>query len=231
MLISIPISAYDHCVLKEGQMVDFNSPFLQKKVEEEVDISVAKNLDVPPQKIFKYLKKFVGESIEKNEVIAVNKGLFKTKKIVSKYSGLIKEINHTNGSIVIVSKTEIENTVNSFFKGKVEKIKKNEIFVDVDRGEQFPAKNVSQNFGGKIFYLENDSDFLSDNIIGNVIVCENITSYLKSKAEALGCQGFLSTTKLEETGIPFAQFKNIVDFKKIIKSKFSYCTIVNTSSI
>ncbi|MDO8741813.1 MAG: hypothetical protein Q7J11_01565, partial [Candidatus Roizmanbacteria bacterium] len=99
MLISVPISTADHCLLKEGQQVDFDTPFLEKKVEEEINISIAKNLGVSPQKIFHYLKKFVGESIEKNETIAINKGIFTSKKIVSKYAGQIKEINHSDGSI------------------------------------------------------------------------------------------------------------------------------------
>jgi hypothetical protein len=78
----------------------------------------------------------------------------------------------------------------------------------------------------------NNSDFLSENVFNSIIVCENITAYLKAKAEALGCQGFLSLSKLtEESGISYAQFKNINDYKKIIKLKFPYCTIVNTSSI
>ena len=232
MLISIPISVFDRCLLKEGQLVDFDTPFLEKKIEEEINISIAKNLDVPPQKIFHYLKKFVGESIEKNETIAINKGIFTTKKIVSKYSGLIKEINHSDGSITISSKTKINNTANAFFKGKVNKIKKNEVSVEVDKGEQFPAKNVNHDFGGKTFYSDNNSDFLSENLFNSIVVCDSITSYLKTKAEALGCQGFLSLTKLtEESGIPYAQFKNINDYKKIIKLKFPYCTIVNTFSI
>lgn len=155
MLISIPISVFDRCLLKEGQLVDFNTPFLSgNKVEEEINISVAKNLGVPPQKIFHYLKKFVGETIEKDEVIAINKGVFKTNKIVSKYSGLIKEINHSDGSIVVQSKTEIETTVNSFFKGKVDKIKKNEVIIAVDKGEQVPAKNISRNFGGGGLFIQ-----------------------------------------------------------------------------
>ena len=232
MLISIPISVFDRCLLKEGQIVDFSTPFLEKKVEEEINISIAKNLDVPPQKIFHYLRKFVGESFEKNETIAISKGIFTTKKIVSKYSGLIKEINHSDGSITILNKTEIENTINSFFKGKVNTIKKNEVSIEVDKGEQLPAKNVSNNFGGRTFYSNNNSDFLSENILNSIIICENITSYLKVKAEALGCQGFLSLSKLtEESGTPYAQFKNIDDYKKIIKLKFPYCTIVNSSCI
>ncbi len=232
MLISFPVSTFDHCLLKEGQMVDFDTPYLEKKIEEEINILIAKNLGIPPQKIFHYLKKFVGESISKNEIIAINKGLLSVKKVVSKYSGLIKEINHSDGSITILNKTEIENTINAFFKGKVDKIKKNEISIEVDKGEQIPAKNVNRNFGGKVFYSNNNSDFLSENVFNSIIVCENITAYLKAKAEALGCQGFLSLSKLtEESGISYAQFKNINDYKKIIKLKFPNCTIVNASSI
>ncbi|MEK7495129.1 MAG: hypothetical protein AAB603_00880 [Patescibacteria group bacterium] len=231
MLIIIPFSISDHCLLKEGQTVDFDTPFLQKKIEEEINISIAKNLSVPPQKIFHYLKKFVGESIEKNETLAINKGIFTTKKIVSKYSGLIKEINHSDGSITILSKTEAENTVNSYFKGKVNKIKKNELSIEVNKGEEFPAKNVSQYFGGRTFYTDERSDFNSENVLNSIVVCENITSYYKAKAEALGANGFLSLSKLtEESGTPYAQLKNINDYKKITKTKFTYCTILSNSS-
>lgn len=231
MLITIPLSISDHCLLKEGQDVDFETPFLQKKVEQEINISIAKNLSVPPEKIFHYLKKFVGESIRKDETIAINKGIFTTKKIVSKYSGLIKEINHSDGTITIVSQKETENTVNSYFKGKVNKIKKNELFLEVNKGEQFPGKNVNQSFGGKTFYADENLNFNSENILNSIVICENITSYYKAKAEALGCQGFLSLSKLtEESGTPYAQLKNINDYKKIIKIKFTYCTILSNSS-
>ncbi|MEK7633408.1 MAG: hypothetical protein AAB437_01025, partial [Patescibacteria group bacterium] len=179
MLISIPIYTADRCLLKEGQSVDFKTPFLEKKVEEEVNISIAKSLGVPPQKIFHYLKKFVGESVEKGEIIAVNKSMFSTKKIISKYSGQIKEINHSDGSITISSKTKIDNVVNAFFKGNVNKIKKNEILIETNKGEQFPAKNVSHDFGGKTFYSINNSDFTSENLLNSVVVCDSITTYLK----------------------------------------------------
>ncbi|MCR4276663.1 MAG: hypothetical protein NUV87_00890 [Candidatus Roizmanbacteria bacterium] len=232
MLITVPLTITDHCLLKEGQDVDFETPFLKKKTESEVSISIAKNLNVSPQKIFHYLKKFVGETIEKDETLAVNKGIFSTKKIISKYSGLIKEINHSDGTITILSREETENTINSFFKGKVNKIKKNEISIEVDKGEQFPGKNIGQSFGGKTFYADEDRDFNSENVFNSIIVCENMSSYYRSKAEALGCRGFLSLSKLtEDSGIPYAQLKNINDYKKIIKAKFSYCTILNSSGM
>lgn len=231
MNIIIPLSNFDHCVLKENQEVDFETPFLQKKTEEEVNISIAKNLGVSPEKIFHYLKKFVGEVIEKDETIAINKGVFTTKKVISKYSGLIKEINHSDGSITILSRTETENTINSFFKGKVEKIKKNEISIEVGKGEEYPGKNIEQNFGGKTFYANENLDFNSENIFNSIVVCENITPYYKAKAEALGCKGFLSLSKLaDDSDILNAQLKNINDYKKIIKTKFTYCTMLSNSS-
>ncbi len=232
MLISVPIYTTDRCLLKENQPVDFETPFLEKKVEEEVNVSIAKSLGVPPQKIFHYLKKFVGELIEKDEIIAINKSVFSTKKIISKYTGQIKEINHSDGSITISSKTKIDNVVNAFFKGNVNKIKKNEILVETNKGEQFSAKNVSLDFGGKTFFLENNSNFVSENLLNSVVVCDSITTYFKTKAEALGCQGFLTLTKsTDESEIPHAQFKNIDDYKKITKQQFPYCTIVSTSSM
>lgn len=233
MFITIPLSISDHCLLKEDQVIDFETPFLKRKVEEEINIPIAKNLNVPPQKIFHYLKKFVGESIKKNEMIALSKGMFTTKRVISKYSGLIKDIDHTSGSITILSETEAENTIDSFFRGKVSKIKKNELIIEVKNGEQFSGKNISQNFGGKVFYSDENSVFYSESVSNSVIVCENISAYYKSKAEALGCRGFLSLSKInEDTGIPYAQLKTVSDYKKIVKTKFTYCTIIsNTSTI
>jgi len=231
MQIIVPLTDTDHCILKEGQDVDFETPFLQKKTEEEVNISIAKNLNVSPEKIFHFLKKFVGETIEKDETIALNKGIFTTKKIISKYSGLIKEINHSDGSITILSKSKTENTFNSYFKGKVNKIKKNELSVEVSKGEEFPGKNISQNFGGKTFFVDEDADFNSENVFNSVIVCEEITPYYRAKAEALGCRGFVSLSKLSgDSEIPTAQLKNINDYKKVVKTKFTYCTILTNSS-
>jgi hypothetical protein len=231
MLITVPLSVTDNCLLKEDQEVDFETPFLEEKTEEEVKISIAKNLNVSPQKIFHYLKKFVGETIEKDETLAVNKGIFSTRKVVSKYSGLIKEINHADGTITVLSHEGVENTVNSYFKGKVEKIKRNELTIEVGKGEDFPGKNLHKSFGGKVFYLDEKQDFNSENIFNSVIVCENISSYYRAKSEALGCLGFISLSKLtDELGSPFAQLKNINDYKKIVKAKFTYCTVVAGSS-
>jgi len=231
MIITVPFSKYDNCLLKEGQVVDFEDPFLQKKVEEEVSISISKKLNVAPQKIFHYVKKFVGENIEKNELIATSKGFFSTKEIISKYSGLIKEINHSDGTIKVLSRTEAENTLLSFFKGKVNKVKEDDLSVDIGKGEQVPGKNIEINFGGKIFLYENNSEFNSENVMGSIVVCEDVSPYYKAKAEALGCHGFLSLTKIEpDSDAPIAQFKNINDFKKITKSKFTYCTLLTSSS-
>lgn len=231
MLISIPIFADGHCLLKENQLVDFSTPFLKKKSEEEVNMPVAKNLGVPSEKIFRYLKKFVGESIEKGEVIAINKTFFSTMKVISKYSGQIKEINHFDGSISISVKSNVGNVINAYFKGKVNKIKKSEVLIEVDEGEQFSGKNINRDFGGKVFYSNNNSDFLSDNLFNSVVVCDNIVSYLKAKAEALGCQGFLTLSKLTEgSETAIGQFAHINDYKKAIKSKFPYCTIISASS-
>lgn len=231
MVINIPLLSSNNSLLKEGQNVDFDTPFLQKKIDEEINISIAKNLNVSPQKIFHYLKKFVGETIDKNEIIAINKGLFTTKKIVSKYSGLIKEINHSDGSITILSKTEVENTINSYFKGKVNKISKSELSIEVNKAEDFPAKYVSQNFGGKTFYVDEKSELNSENVLNSVIVCEDITPYYQAKAQALGCQGFISVSKSTvDPDTPYAQLKNAIDYKKIIKEKFAYCTVLSNSS-
>ncbi|MFN4212826.1 MAG: hypothetical protein ACK4FL_02580 [Microgenomates group bacterium] len=228
--ISYPLSF--NCLLKSGQNVDFNTFYLEKNITCDIEIPIAEKLGVKPVHIFRYLKKYVGEKIEKGEILALRKGLFTTSKIVSDNQGVIKEIDHHRGIVVISQIQEKTKAVKAFFKGEVLEVKKGSILLKVNKGEKFPVKTSTDNFGGEIFYLKDPSLALSTaHLSGKILFTESVNGYLQSKTEALGATGFVLLTKLPQaTDLQFAQIKNIDDFKKILKLNFPYCLITKENS-
>ncbi|MBI4225484.1 hypothetical protein HY612_00015 [Candidatus Roizmanbacteria bacterium] len=227
MIITLFIPDDAKCLLKPGQDVDFNASFYEEKSRSEVNIAVSKKLHIPSDKIFKYLKKFVGDQINKGEVLAEKKSLIKSYFIISEYTGIIKEINHHDGNVIISTSKPQDNQVGAFFKGEVLEILKNQLKIKVGETKEFNLKQASENFGGRTFYLDDASKPISAPQASNkIMVIESITTYLKTKAEALGIKGFITLkSPPQDSDVPKAQIKNIEDFKKILQINLPYCLI------
>lgn len=227
MILSLSIPDGAKCLLKQGQTVDFNSPFLENKMTSEQTIAISKKLHIPSDKIFKYLKKFVGDTISQGEVIAEKKGLINNHIIVSQSAGVIKEINHYEGNVVIASSNSQSDQTKAYFKGEVVEIEKYQVKILVEEVQEYNLKLASDNFGGQIFYMKDSSKSISAmQTSKKIMVSESITSYLKAKAEALGMSGFVTLKNPpQDSDLPKAQIKNIDDFKKALHLNSPYCLI------
>lgn len=217
-------------LFKKGEKIDFNQPLYIIELEKESSINIAKELSIKSNNIFHYLKKLVGENIEKNEVIAEKKGFFSDQKIYSPYTGVIKEINHQTGILIIKHKTEKTEEVFSPFKGEIEKIEKNQLYLKLKNPNQYQLRKSNGDFGGEIFYLDN-YQYTYSQINNKIIICEKIDSYNLSKINALGGKGIISLEKFEDEkiNINYGYLKNEKDYKKIIEKKLPYCTVISHS--
>lgn len=223
MLLSIPIPKGSSCLLKVNQEVEFGVPFVKKSVRKDISIEVSKYLDVSPSKIFNHLKKFVGEPVKKGEVIAVKKGVFSTKKMISEYEGVLKEIDHANGQIIITATQTSKDTLFTYFKGEVSEIKNNLLKLKVKSGKEYKLKDTGADFGGEVSYDNNNSTM---ELNSKVIVAESLTPFLETKLEAIGVAGFVTLKPMSDSvSLPVAQLKNADDFKEILKSHLSYCLV------
>jgi len=231
MVISISIPEGAKCLLKENQQVEFGAVFLEYKTEKVVRINVSHELGINPSKIFKYLKKFVGESIKKKEIIAIKKGLFSTRKLTSSFEGTIQEVDHNSGEISLIIRDGEEKVKKAFFIGKVKKIEDNELKLEVDKFDEYLLKPTDKDFGGEALYYEKGKTPIDATVKEKTIVSESINSFSQIKSEALGASGFVLIVKPpDKTDIPFVLIKNIDDFKKIIKKKYRYCLVNSKSS-
>lgn len=232
MVITIDVPKGSKLLIKENQKVEIGEPYLESKTESVVAVPIAKRLEIDPTKIFHYLKKLVGEEIKKGEVIASKKGFLTNLVVKSEYDGIIKEINHENGEVIITTYKDKKKTVSSYFKGKVKKIEDGEIKLEVEQADDFRLATSSDNFGGETYYLEDSRlDFTSGDIEEKIVIAEKISTFAWTKSEALGAKGFITLTKIEDQEeTKCAQLKNIADIEKIMKQKFPYCLIDRKNS-
>lgn len=226
MIINIQINEKSNYLIKEGDKVDFETPFREKFSQSTVEIDIAKKLDIDPSKIFRYLKKLVGEEIKKNQIIAIKHGLLNSIKLVSEYDGHIKEVNHNTGKITLNINSNEKSIEKCFFKGKIKSVKDKEVKIEVNKGDEYSLKIVSINFGGEVLYLKNEADLYSSNVSKKIIIVDSISDYFQTKAEALGARGFVTLIKLPDfTELNQALIKNIDDIKKITKNNYPYCIV------
>ena len=232
MIIKIPIPVESKCLLKVGQKVTFDTPFLEKKTATDIHVPLAKTLRIPPSKIFRYLKKFVGDHTEKGEALANKKTLLSSQTIICEYAGIIKEINHVEGVMIISVFEGKKNSITSYFTGEVVEMKKDELSLKVNEGKEYMLKTVSTDFGAETFYLKDDNAQLTDMKIQNkILICESLSSYSQTKAEALGATGFISVRDPSDTlTVFYAMLKSAEDLKKIFQSHLPYCLADKKSS-
>lgn len=226
MLVTIPIPEDAKCLLKPGQDIEFGHPYLKIGKDVATTIPLSQKLGVPSSKIFRYMKKLVGDPIQKGEIIASKKTLLSEMHIKSEQEGVIKEINHYEGSIVVVEKSDEQDTVRAFFKGTVEHVKKNEFDINLSGAKDFDLKKPERSFGGHFVVLE--SDKIAE-MQDTVVFAESMTTYVLAKSEAMGAVGYVTLAKVD-TNLPTAQLKNIEDAKKIASATFTYCLIDSSSS-
>lgn len=231
MIISLRLPFEGKTGLKIGEKVDFDKPLFQEKQTQEIKFLLAEKLGVAPNKIFHHLKKFVGDDIKKGEILAEKKSFLDNKKVLSDIDGILREINHNEGYVLVDIKSSEVKTKNCFFKAEIEDIDEQTIKLKVGNVKEFAIKeivNVQDEFiGWPVYYLaEKPKEFIEEDVTGKIIVCSEMVSYHQAKLEALGATGFISLHHLsDQTSLPFIKLKNIEDMKSIFKVQLPYCII------
>ncbi len=230
MILTIHLPFSGKPKFKVGDQVDFDTPLYEEKRVEEIKLLLSDKLNVSPDKIFHHLKKFVGDKVKKGDVLAEKKSLFDNKKILSDIDGILKEVNHNEGYVLIDIESSETKTKNCFFKGEINSIEKHEIKLKINSSKEYPIKETNhindEYIGYKVYYLaEKHGEFNADDVEGRMVVClDVVTSYHQVKLEALGVSGFVSLRNLSEiTSLPFIKLKNIEDMKTVFKAQLPYC--------
>lgn len=219
MILEIPVDPEKKLAIKVGDKVDFDTPLYGNKEKSEERIEVAELLAIHPKKIFHHLKKNVGDTVTTGDLLAEKKSFFSDKKITSHIEGVITEVDHIEGVVLIETQKET-NSEYCWFAGHVVATSKKLIQVKIGKHMTLDAKYVEKDFGGGIWLLS-DQTQTSLYPIG---IAERASEYEVAKLEALGGRGLITLYKYEgATSLPKAEFKLKDSFKEVQSKQFSYC--------
>lgn len=232
MILSIPIPERGKPLIKAGQQVGFETPLFEEKVRKETRIAISQKIEVQPSKIFHHLKHLVGDTIKKGDLIAEKKSLFSSKSYKSEFDGILKEVNHTDGTILIEVDTSDDVVIKAYFQGEVAELGKGEVQLKVNHAKEYELKEAIDVFGGKACFLKSEDEIIEEEMIeGHVVIAESISGYAQMKLEALGAAGFATLRTLsEQTDVPHVLFKQIDDFHDAVKHKMPYCFVHGKNS-
>lgn len=225
MIITLTLPNNTHLIAKKGEIINFGDPLYEIESRKEIIINIADKLGIRPENIFRYMVKVIGDKVKKGELIAKKKDFIRSQKIFSDYDGIIREINHQRGEVVLAMDKNNQKIVQSHFKGTIEDIKKNQLKIKIENGKEFDLKDINQDGGGEVFYFKKESLFFSiteEQIENKIIVLENLKSHIETKCEALDCAGFLFLGGKMISNLPSAKIKNIDDYRGICELEKKY---------
>lgn len=218
-------------LVQKGQKVEYQTPLYEKKQTEDIKIPLARILNIKSDKIFRVLKKFVGERVEKGEMVAFYSGMFRRKRYVSEHDGVITEVNHTEGYVVVESETEESANRSAWFSGEISDIKEEpngtrSLEIKVKDSESVPIRETGHNFGGEFVLLDEQTmqTVTEEDVAGKVIVAPILQGYEITKLEVLGAVGFIfSQAPKEAPDFPFSVLEKSEDISRFETDTFSAC--------
>lgn len=220
MILEIQIDPEKKVAIKVGEKVDFTTLLYKSKEKSEERIAVAELLSIHPKKIFHHLKKNVGDVILIGDILAEKKSFFTDRKVTSPIEGVISEIDHIEGIVLIETQKETISE-RCWFAGYVEEVSKKHIKIKIGKHQEVEAKYVEKDFGGQVWFFSEGLDVSPEHPVG---ITERATEYDIAKLEALGGQGLITTYKFEATTLlPKAEFKLKDSYKELQSKQFSYC--------
>ncbi|MFH0773347.1 MAG: hypothetical protein V1922_03480 [bacterium] len=220
MILEIPIDPEKKLAIKIGDKVDFNTPLYTNKEKTEERIEVAELLSIHPKRIFHHLRKNVGDTVASGDLLAENKSLFSSKKVTSHIGGVITEVDHIEGIVLIETEKETHSE-HCWFAGHVVEVSKKQVQIKIGKHIILEAKYIEKDFGGIIWLLSEQPNESPSCPVG---VVERATEYKVAKLEALGGRGLITTYKYEGiTPLPKAEFKLKDSYKEVESKQFSCC--------
>jgi len=186
-------------LVKDGESVTFDTVVARTSVPGGVEIvKLVHLLGIDPDDVGRYLRKKVGDSVEKDEVIAEKKGLLGMFRSIatSPTTGVIQHVSELTGQVTI-SEPPVPIEIKAYVPGQVEKVLPNEgVIVRTDAALIQGIFGVGGETHGEIMFAVDSPDGMltvdriQDNYAGKIIVGGSLVKVeALRKAASLGVKG------------------------------------------
>lgn len=221
-------------LIASGQKVDFTTPFFRKKSKKNVKIPISDILNFKPEKIFMSLKKVMGDTIKKGDLLAESSSFLSSKQYFSSVDGIIKEIDHLAGTLTVELESDKDHVVTCFFTGEIETIGDDYLELKVDKAHKFEVTETPHYLGAPVFYIGDSKNAITeDNIADRCICAVEIDPLDHVKIETFGAKAFItSATTPKINNLNHIVLSNHEDFDHVLKEQYPFCIMgVDSKSI
>ncbi len=227
MKVPVKIPQSSEMLIEAGQRVDFTTPLLKRRGKKTIQIPIAEIMRFSPDKIFLKLKKTIGDRITQGDLLAEDKSMFGSKRYLSQIDGILKEINHVEGSLIVEQNSEDSDMLHCFFTGEVEAIYDGYLDLKVKNAHKAETAEPIDYIGAELFYNSNDgsSMIVEDDINGKCIVTEDLNPMDHSKIEALGALGIISVRKIPSMALTQIILHKPEDFETILSKRYPFVIV------
>lgn len=205
--ITVHIPEGSEVNVASGDTITAGSPVaVLTKSSEVITFNLAEILGVSPQKISKYLKRKLGETLGKDEVIAEKKNFMSSVVVKSPQEGVIGEIDLSTGNLIYVLKKEEKKKILSHFPGRVKHITKDKVEIESDTREYELTASSGKKVSGPLYLIKGENIGVLEiggDIDGTIVLLHGTTEAAVAKMDAIGVKGLISSVVIENVTIPF----------------------------
>lgn len=226
MKVPVKIPQNSEVLIEAGQRVDFSTPLLKRKGKKSIHIPLAEIMKFPPDKIFLRLKKTIGDRVQQGDLLAEEKSMFGSKRYFSQIDGILKEINHVQGSLIIEQDSNDKDVISCFFSGEIDAIYDGYLDLKVHHAHKVETAEPIEYIGSEIYYSPSgDTVFVEEDINGKCIVTTELKPMDHSKIEALGARGLIVMEKIPSISLTQIILPKTSDFETIQTKKFPFVIV------
>lgn len=176
-----------------------------KSVPKEYSVNIAKQLNVSPHSISKYLKKNPGDVVMPGDVLAVKKKILGSKsRVVCKIAGSLSRIDRSTGEIFLtpIDKESVEvETIISPIEGIIALCNNEKILIETTKDFIEGVKGIGEHIERELFFLHDyetvNSFHLQAEVIGKIVVGNYFPKEVLAKAASIGVSGVIGTKILD----------------------------------
>jgi len=226
IMLSIPKNA--HLTKKKSELITFSESLYDVPKTSSVIVNLVDKLKIKPEQIFQFLQKVIGENVQKGDVLAKKKGLLSTQKATSPETGIIREVRHTTGEIVIQTASTKNSTLQKStlrLSGTIANVGDEYVEIEIANAQSYDVKKATQDCASSLFYFEDEGLYFTvdaDKLRQSIVVIETLKSHIAAKCEALGVVGFICCKDADNSvDLPTATISQD-DYKKLITHQKSH---------
>lgn len=224
MNVSVKIPQQAEILIEAGQAVDFTTPLLKKNSKKTVQIPLSEILGFAPDKIFLKIKKTIGDPVKKGDLLAEEIAFLSAKRYFSQIDGVLREIRHDTGAVIIEQETQDAAQMNCYFQGEVAAIHDGYIELKVKGSHKAQTTEPVEYMGAQVYYApEGGIPFSEEDVEGKCIFALEFNPMDHPKVEALGAHGLILREKLSVPGtIAQIILETADDVEHISKKKYPF---------